>query len=76
MVYLISKLHLQMGDRRCNKLDSVVFDSKGLKFQNKFTLPNAEPSPPDYQECLQSAENIVNSVRDVSCNLFLKPSSI
>lgn len=53
---------LQVTER--HKLKAAVFDSEGLNFKNEITKSDLSDCP-NYDACLQDAENIVNNVSDV-----------
>lgn len=48
-----------------NRLKSVVFDSEGLNLEKERAKGDTSDSP-NYDVCLQEADNIVNNIRDVS----------
>lgn len=61
----------QQTTKHHNQLKSVVFGSAGLKLQKEHTTSDLSDCP-NYDVCLQDAENIVNNVRGVSFNSIRK----
>ncbi|KAJ6644319.1 Trans-1,2-dihydrobenzene-1,2-diol dehydrogenase [Pseudolycoriella hygida] len=54
-----------------HNLKSVLFDTKGVNFENYMT----EVETLNYDECLQEAENIVNNIRDTSTKIFTEKAT-
>lgn len=53
-----------------NKLKLTMFDGDGLHFKQDYN--NCEDrNCPNYAECIQNAENIVNYAREVGFNVFI-----